>query len=561
MLFVAPGDLAAVSRAVMLARGETVVETPIVVQGAPHEQPLITVTDPHGVVMLVAEPQERASTLPLPPGDYIAYVTATGHALGDPVRFQAHAGSPAVQMRIPPGGLIRVEAHDAATDQDLPVRIVVRGVGPTANPSLGPLHTAAGAGVLSISTRGHAEIPVPPGTYSVVVSHGPEWTLQQSETTVTETLRGEVVARLSHVLPMEDWTACDLHVHAEPSFDSRVTVEDRVASLVSEGIEFATPSEHNVVGDYSAGVAALPPNVGTPLLWVPSVEVTTDRSAQPWGHFNVYPFRPDPDAPAGGAPAYQDTPPRTIFRAARQNNPDAIIQVNHPRMQPNIGYFNVTGLDVRTNRAVSPEYDPTYDAIEVFNGFYLGHIEYVETGLQDWYALLNSGARYIATGSSDSHQIAYESAGYPRTYVNARPGADANEILHALRQGHAFVTSGPMLFLDAEGAGPGESVSLAGRRDVRLHVRVMATPWIDVDTVDLIRNGERLDTLTVHASSAPVRLDTEVPVNVGPGDWVTAVARGHDTMNQVLPYSNGVPFAFSNPIFFVAPRAATRPGR
>ncbi len=563
VLLVMPGDLTDVARAVAFARNERVADASLVLQGNARE-PEVTITDARGTPVLVAHPTSDTQSLPLAAGDYIATATAPGHAPADPVRFTVtpdSAGAVPVEVWIPRGGHIRLEARDDDTGRDLPVRVTVRGVQGTRNPDLGPHYRAAGAGMVAVAMHGRTEIPVPPGRYKVTVSHGPEWTIAEQEVAVTETLRGAVSVGLQHVLPMDSWMGCDLHVHANPSFDSRVTIEDRVATLVAEGVGFATPTEHNVVGDYSAGVAMLPEAHRESLQWVPAVEVTTDRSAQPWGHFNIYPYRPDPATPGGSPPPFLNAPPRQIFRAARANNPDAIIQVNHPRMQPNIGYFNVAGLDPHTGRAVSRDYDPGFDAIEVFNGFYLNAIPQVESVLRDWMGLLGTGARYVATGSSDSHQVLFQWAGYPRTYVRVArdgdPGAaaahDPATVLRALRQGRAFVTSGPMLFLSVGAAEPGDTVSVTPQEAVSVRVRVQAAPWIPVDSVDLYRDGQRVATLTVPASQALTRLDAELSLPVSPGSFLIAVARGpRGALNVVLPYSDGAPFAFTNPIFFDA---------
>ncbi len=563
VLLVMPGDLTDVARAIAFARDEPVGEAALVVLGGAREVE-VTITDARGTPVLVARPTTPSHSLPLAPGEYIATATAPGHAPSDPVHFTVtrnSAGAIPVEVLVPRGGHIRVEAHDDDTGHDLPVRVTVRGIHPTRDPDLGSNDRAAGTGVVAVATTGHTEIPVPPGRYKVIVSHGPEWTLAQEEVTVTETLRGDVRVGLQHVVPMRAWVGCDLHVHADPSFDSHVTVEDRVAVLVAEGVGFATPTEHNVVGDYSAGVVMLPEAERQGFLWVPAVEVTTDRSAQPWGHFNVYPYRPDPAMPGGSPPPFLNTPPRQIFRAARANNPDAIIQVNHPRMQPNIGYFNVTGLDTRTGRAVSRDYDPSFDAIEVFNGFYISSIPSVEAVLRDWMALLSAGGRYVATGSSDSHHVMYQWAGYPRTYVRvARDGdpacdgpKDASVVLRELRRGRAFVTSGPMLFLNVGAAEPGDTVPVAPQEAVSVRVRVQAAPWIAVDSVDLFRDGQRVATLTVPTSTATTRLDAELSLPMMPGSFLIAVARGpRGGLNVALPYSNGTPFAFTNPIFFTS---------
>ena len=47
----------------------------------------------------------------------------------------------------------------------------------------------------------------------------------------------------------------------------------------------------------------------------------------------------------------------------------------------------------------------------------------MELVLRDFWALLDFGWRYTATGSSDSHRIQYHWAGYPRTMVTIDPDA------------------------------------------------------------------------------------------------------------------------------------------
>ena len=558
LLFALPGQLADLQRAVMLWRGTPVTELPVVVHGAERNPATVSVTTADGHAVLISPPTTSRTVLPLTPGRYVAWVTAPGSATGDPVAFEVREGATgavAIEVALPPGASMRVTAIDEDHDdaRPLPVRITVRGLPPTPDPMLGPIHHAAGAGVVVVAAAGSADFPVAPGTYRVTVSHGPEWTIATRDVTVTETLRGELDVGLSHAVPMEGWVACDLHVHSNPSFDSRVSTVDRVASLVAEGIGFATPTEHNVVGDYSEGVGLFPESVAVPLQWVPAVEVTTDRNAQPWGHFNVYPYPPREGVPEGGPPPFVGVTPREIFAAARARSPDGIIQINHPRMQPNIGYFNVTGLDVRTGRAVSPAYDPNYDAIEVFNGFYIGQLNEVERSLRDWTSLISHGRHYIATGSSDSHNIAYQWAGYPRTMVHLQPGespTDHPAVLRALRQGRAFVTSGPMLLLTVNGQEPGTPIALDGPTAVQVHVMVMAPPWMHVDTVDLLRNGEVAEHLAVPLGSGRLRFDATIPMTVSPGDFVLATARGpQGDLEVVLPHSNGVPYAFTNPVW------------
>ncbi|MBL8603834.1 MAG: CehA/McbA family metallohydrolase [Myxococcales bacterium] len=573
LIFLLRGDLARVTRAVNQLHGAPQGEARVRVLGGEGDHAEVTVLNASGELTTLAEVSRGLAFLSLRPGQYTAVATAQGHAPSDPERFivtPESSGSVPVNLVIPQGGHIRVEAHDRRTDRDIPVRVVVRGVWPTRDPVLGPPHSGRGAGMVVIAPNGRAEFPVIPGKYRVTVSHGPEWSLFEQEVNVTETLRADVVAQLTRELDTRGWIASDLHVHANPSFDSAVSLEDRVASLVAEGIGFATPTEHNVVGDYGPGVAVLPDTITETLAWVNAVEVTTDRSAQPWGHFNVYPYVPDPALPHGGPPPFLSVSPHVIFRAARANNPGAFIQVNHPRMQPNIGYFNVTGLNPQTHRAVSPEYDPGYDAIEVFNGFYVGNIAAVEAQLNDWYGLLLSGARYVATGSSDSHNLSLQWAGYPRTYVrmpesrNVVSGDPINtdELMRGLRGGHAVISSGPMVWLSVGESGPGDTVALSGPREIEAVLRVEAASWVAVTQAELWRDGERVVTLPVARPNPgqPTRVSLRAALTMRPGSFLTAVVRGPERgLEAVMPFSRGTPFAVTNPIWFGPHRESPPP--
>lgn len=466
-----------------------------------------------------------------------------------------------------PRGTLRFEVRDARDTRPIAAHIAVRGIEGTPDPDLGPRHRADGALQSRIASSGQGVIELAAGVYRLTFDRGLEWSIFSARVEVAAERETVVTGAIDHVLPMDDWTACDLHVHAERSFDSRVSIVDRVASLAAVGIEFATPSEHNVVGDYSEGVRALPESArragGPRLVWVPAVEVTTDRAEYPIGHFNVFPYRRDPRREDGGPPDFLASPTE-IFRQARANTADTIIQVNHPRMETNIGYFTRSELDPLINRSRSARYDPGYDAIEVFNGYYLAVPAEVDRVVRDWLALLSTGARYVGTANSDSHHIAYEAAGYPRTYVLTPRAGDASPpapvVLRSLRAGHAFGTSGPMLFVTAGRAGPGDTVRvLPGQRSTRLRVLVRAAPWVDVDIVELYRDTELVATVAVPPSTEVERADAEVDVEViRDRHAIVAIARGDRPLGDVLPRIDARPFAFTNPIWLVRAQRSSR---
>ncbi len=570
LLLGADGDLADLARIASTARGTPGIDVPMRVTAHDViERSFVVVTRLDGAIMLVADMDgDRVRDIPLPAGEYLAYAFAHGHTTSEAIRFDTATRSEALTLAIPEGGRLHLVVRDRTTHAPLPARLVVRGAHGTPDPLLGPLHAAAGAGHVFVTVDGRADFAIPAGEYDVVASHGPEWSIDRAHLRVTPTERGEATLQLEHVVPMNDWTACDLHVHSQPSGDSLVAPVDRVASLVAEGIEFAAATEHNIVGDYGAGVAALPSETrdNGSLLWVPAVEVTTDPAPHPIGHFNVYPF-PSDGTERGGPPPFERSA-SAIFAAARARQADGVIQVNHPRMEPGIGYFDRVGLDVRTNTATSVLYDPHYDAIEIFNGFFLSAPREVDRVMHDWFALLSTGARYIGTANSDSHEIAYHGAGYPRTYAytpsTTSRALEPSDVIAAVHAGHVFGSSGPLLFARIGDAMPGDTTrAIDGHVDLDIEVR--AAPWITVDTVDIYRNGELVSEIPIATREGATRFHRTVSLSIPDAparSFVVVTTRGpQGSMEAVLPHLDAVPFAFTNPIWIdaSAPRAtATR---
>jgi hypothetical protein len=347
-------------------------------------------------------------------------------------------------------------------------------------------------------------------------------------------------ATLRRVVDTRGWLGCDFHVHAAPSHDSNVTLEDRVLSLLAEGVEFAVPTDHNHVTDYAPAIAAL--GAGSELGTTPGVEITTLS----WGHFNAFPY-PLAQPP----PQHASVGPLEIFASVRERAPDAVIQVNHPRM-PGVGYFNRIELDPATGLAAAEDAAIEFDAIEVVNGYDLEAPGFIQQNLREYFALLNFGRRYTATGNSDSHRMAINWVGYPRTYVRTtddRPElAKPLEVGRAVQRGQVTVANGIFLVLSVNGtAGPGDTVS--GRR-VTLEIEGRAPPWVDVNSAELWVNGALVETAPKRAfSSGMRRLSWRTELDLEQDAWLLVVARGERPMNSVFVGRRVLPFGFTNPVF------------
>lgn len=497
-----------------------------------------------------------------PPRDVYLQASAWGHAPSD--RYAVVRAGARVRLEIPRGGRMRVTIVDADGHR-IPARMRITGVDGTKSPDLGPEYRAGGALDAVITIDGDVTVPLEPGKYRVLVSRGPEWTLFEERVEVTETFRPHVEAALRHVVDPGEWVGCDFHLHAAPSPDSQVTLRDRVASLVAEGVRFAVATDHNHVTDYAPVIAEM--NV-TGLGSIPGVEVTTWDPA--FGHFNAYPFPPDTSRPANGAPRYQGLRAVDLFDALHSIDPEMIVQVNHPRLEGGIGYFDVYGFDAVTGVAADG-FSSDFDVLEVWNGFDLARAEQTERDFREWLTLVARGARVVATGNSDSHKVRYQWAGYPRTYVRVPGGAadDGLAVVRALREGRAFVTSGPFLEADVGGEGPGATVAARDGK-IALHVVVRAPEWIDVTDVEIFVGGERTESITIvpesrrgrrdaarnarstrpaPAAGAPVRFDRTIEVPVARDTFVVVRALGKETLDDYFGRDGIPPRAFTNPIF------------
>lgn len=505
------------------------------------------------------------------------YAALEAQHMSAPVRF-VPGGNGELRLDVSPGGEVRIRVTDGDTGQPLLARLNVHGVDGTLDPNFGPDYRASGAGPLMDLVDGEVTTPLPTGRYRILATKGIEWSVDAETLDITSGHQRNIDLVLRHVVPSPGLVGCDLHVHARPSFDTPVTAEDRILSLLSAGIDFAVPTEHNVVGDYTNALEVL--KMPKALAHTTGVEVTTYNPR--FGHFGVFPY------PNGaGVPPYKGTSAASVFGSAHRGDPTRVFQVNHPRMQMGIGYFNIVGFDPKSGR-MPPSMRGDFDTLEVYNGFELSKRELTDRVLEDWYALLNMGKRVAATGSSDSHRIQYQWAGYPRTYVSVDPKQagdnggtiDTTAVVAAIKKGKGFVTSGPMIELDITGPDgktyhPGDDLALTGNA-VTGHVRLRAAPWVDITSLEVLagappKSGSGPGTTTSvtkirvnprptqlgkeegtleEAGKRTIRLDQDISFNLPEGArWFILIARGERPMDDVLPFMPIQPLGFTNPIY------------
>jgi hypothetical protein len=438
-----------------------------------------------------------------------------------------------------------------------PFHAIVRGEGDTPDPRLVDL-VSGDAGVRrSVAAKnsvysldGRAEVEVRPGKYHVIVTRGPGSTLDERHVELGPGASLDVASELRNVLPEGAFSA-DFHLHAAPSPDSTVSLEERLVTLAAEGLSFAVATDHNRITDYAPARARLTkvPSALFPTLAIGD-EITSGGSPL-FGHFNAFPL---PAPAAGMAPEAATIPyfgvaPRELFAGARRAGA-AIVQVNHPRMPPKIGYFDQTGFDATTGKA-GADFADDFDAVEAHNGIWLESPDRVREGYMDLVGLARRGKLVAATGNSDSHKLFLEEPGYPRTYVTLPVGNEPTEarVTAALRARSTVVSSGPYLEATIDGARPG-SVVKATKGRVTVALRVFAPAWIPVESIEILVDGKAARTLVVQGkpkngkrfeATVSLTLDHDATVGV----WVEAKT----PLPRVLHEKDARAIAFTTPFF------------
>jgi hypothetical protein len=450
-----------------------------------------------------------------------------------------------ITIRDVPMGVLRVRYSDS-TRAPLPVHVVITGTNGTPNPTpqSSPRRFAAENTMYLID--GWAEIPVSPGTYRVVASHGPAHSISVREVTVRDAAVADVEDAILSAIDISQYTPADFHLHAAPSPDSRVTLSERVASLVCEGISLAVATDHNAITDFSPEVRALGlvPTIAT----IMGDEITTTKPLL--GHFNAYPVLGRGLGHEAALP-YHDLTAQEIFDAARHAGV-SVLQVNHARMAPNIGYFDLTGFNAATGEA-GPGFAQGFDSLEVFNGMYIQEPERVREALRDIVGLARRGVRVAATGNSDSHHLVIQEAGWPRTYVHVPPEpliTRTTRVMEAVRRGQTVVSSGPLVELTVQGVGPGETAFAVHGR-VSVYLRVSAPAWIPVEHVELWQDDRVVFEAPVTTSARDgVRFEYRTTLTLSHDAVLIGWASAETPIPHVLPrYPRARALGFTSPVY------------
>ncbi len=409
-------------------------------------------------------------------------------------------------------------------------------------------------------------VPVPPGTYELFITRGPEYEAVDTRVAIES---GEVLridAQLDRTVDTRGWLSADLHVHTKSSFDSSMPLDRRVISMVSNGVEVIVSTEHNNANDLAPTIAQL--GYGADVV---GTVVGDEFNFEP-GHGGAYPVAFDATLPAGGVPEWtsgdcvpgigvQCTLAPQMFDIMHAQVPGVtVVTINHPWWQGgDLGYFTNIGWGAGTaNPPPAPlETAGQFDAMEVLNGYWVD-LDAVGNLITDWMFLLSQGYRVSALGSSDTHKINWVRAGWPRSWLRLptdQPGEVTGQLLaDAIRWQRVVASTGPFAELTVDGHPIGEMVVPKGG-NVTVEMSVDAPNWMQVDVVRLYKDGVLEHEYAVPPGHRPV-FHTTIKEPVTGDGWYVLQAEGAtplpgDVVGE-LSHLNGYemqPFVITNPVF------------
>jgi hypothetical protein len=493
-----------------------------------------------------------AFVLHVPPG--AVTLTPTMAGFGVPAATPVDGAANDVMLQLGATGTLHVTAKDADSNAALPVRVQVIPAAAVTDPprSFGIPTENGGRLHQDFAVSGESTLKVPPGMHRVIVSRGFEWELSDQMVNVTADTTTDVAVTLKHGVDSTGVMCADFHIHSYYSADSDDDAEYKVRGAIADGLEIPVSSEHEWIFNFQPIIEKL--GVTQWAFGFPSEEFTTFA----WGHFGIIPITPRPGTFNNGAVDWIGKKPPEVFHTIATLPENPVLILNHPSGGSAAGAYLTAAHFSRATAKGDPDmWSEEFEAIEAFNSSdYDSNRNEV---VADWLALLDSGKKVWAVGSSDSHHIRGGPVGYPRTCMTF--GHDdpkqltAEKVRDALRAGKATISGGLYMTVEGPGGvGPGGTVA-PGAGALEFKVVVQAPSWLAAETLEAIVDGTSAQTIQLQESVVPGPARRwEATVTVTPSakskHYVVFHAKSAKSADLAPVNPGNRPFAVSNPIFY-----------
>lgn len=384
-------------------------------------------------------------------------------------------------------------------------------------------------------SEGEVKLEVPAGEITVTMVQGFE-TPEQTHT--IEVQPGETMNTAIEMQAIWDasesgWYAADNHFHLNYGGNYRLQPEDILPDLKGEGVDVAYPLLANLHNRFLQQQLWGWSRTEPPFIFFGQEirshflghveQIGSDELFWPW----VW------------GPSYQ------LYATDDRPNAEAL---RHAREHGGLGGYV---HPVPVHDPFSPD-SPNSVPIGLVADAVLREIDFIEVAClytseigtaAVWHAVLNLGIPLAASAGSDVMNDYYRTMAIGGTRVYLKPQGDLDEksLLAALKQGRSFVSTGPLLEFNLDGAGPGEVVD---RGDGQLSWTAEVHSAMPYEKLELFVNGIAVHSFGGRDSAGSRSYNGEIKVPAG--GWVTARVTGPYTG---WPAMNKSLYAESSPVW------------
>jgi len=391
---------------------------------------------------------------------------------------------------------------------------------PSVDPRLVQSRPSGGYVALAWSRSASYTIEVEPGEYRLIAHRGQRFEVHEEDISLAADGALTVPFSLPEAYSLDGWILADPHVHAGPSNDASIPLEDRAVVMAALGVQLLIGTDHDNITDYRPIVEAA--DLGGVMRAVVADEVSPPLR----GHVNAYPLVPDTSLPNAGAFLWwRDIPPdtQTWFDWLRDRHPGVLLQMNHPLDSGVAELANWSPGVIG-----SPErWTDDFDAVEVLNdGEYEEYLEF-------YLDVFNRGVLSAPVGVSDSHTHTSGDPGVNGTFVHTGTGVDDysdEAFVAAMKARETVVSLGPWIETSIT---PGSTVT--GSTTVAVQAR--SPSWIVVDELALWEDGVEIEVVAGTEAVFDLSPDTDASYVI--------IARG---LTPMSPLYGVAPWAMTSPI-------------
>lgn len=537
-------------------------------EGAPVDHAQIQVKSTEGIKLpqdTIITRGDGSAIVRLPDGEYVASISAIGYP-DTTEALSASAQTKTHQVKLPVPAFVMAKVTDVK-GKKIPCKATFYGVGETKDPDFGPDSGSDSIKNCVYSIDGVFRRTLDPGTYDVVISHGPEYDAVFRKIEVSAGQETKLKATLKRTVNTPGWVSTELHSHSTPSGDNTSTQRGRVQNLVCEQLEFAPCTEHNRIDSYTP----LLKEFGVEHLMATCTGMELTGSPLPVNHQNAFPLHHHPHTQDGGGPVTDANPVAQIERLAMwDDGAEKVVQGNHPNIRQQFGDRDTDGKTDEGFRAMFGFMDviEVHPPEAIFQG-YDQPDSIKDNRMVQWMQLLNQGHRIPGVVNTDAHYN-HHGSGWLRNWFESSTDDPAKistpEMVHAAEHGHIIMSTGPYMTVEMTTTHDGKKQSGTAGDDLvaddgkcQVAIQVQCPNWLDVNRVQIFLNGRSTDELNFTRRKNPemfsndvIKFEQTIPVNLTEDTHVIVAAIGEDMkLGRVMgeDFGKNPPCVVANPVW------------